>query len=105
MSSISHVEAENSSAKSLFNCPPPPGGEVNLVATENGPMLIRKSDSIIGATLAAHGRFEEDTLVDVTSFLRLNHGFTPSNLSISGPISELLFCGPLGAVTLRLEWR
>jgi len=77
MISISHDEAEKSSAKSLFNCPPPPGGEVNLVATENGPMLVRKADSIIGSMLAAHGRFEEDTLVDVTRFLSQNHGFTP----------------------------
>jgi len=77
MTSTSQAQAENSSAKSLFNCPPPPGGEVNLVATENGPMLIRKADSIIGKMLAAHGRFEEDTLVDVTRFLSQNHGFTP----------------------------
>jgi FkbM family methyltransferase len=40
-------------------------------------MLIRKADSIIGSMLAAHGRFEEDTLVDVTRFLSQNHGFTP----------------------------
>ena len=69
--------SRNSVEKSLFGFPPPPGGEVNLVATENGPMLVRKADSIIGSMLAEHGRFEEDTLVDVTSFLRLNHGFTP----------------------------
>ena len=77
MSSIHHEEAENSSAKSLFNCPPPPGGEVILVATENGPMLIRKSDSIIGSMLAANGRFEEDTLVGVNRLLCQKHGFTP----------------------------
>jgi FkbM family methyltransferase len=77
MISISHDEAEKSSAKSLFNCPPPPGGEVNLVATENGPMLVRKADSIIGSMLATHGRFEEDTLIDVTRFLCEKHGFTP----------------------------
>ena len=77
MSSTPHTESENSFAKSLFKCPPPPGGEVNLVATENGPMLIRKSDSIIGSMLAAHGRFEEDTLIDVTRLLCQKHGFTP----------------------------
>jgi len=69
--------SRNSVEKSLFGFPPPPGGEVNLVATENGPMLLRKADSIIGSMLATHGRFEEDTLVDVTRFLRLNYGFTP----------------------------
>ena len=77
MSSISRDEAENSFAKSLFKCPPPPGGEVNLVATENGPMLVRKADSIIGPMLAANGRFEEDTLVDVTRFLCRKYGFKP----------------------------
>ena len=43
MSNISHDEAENSSAKSLFNCLPPLGAEDYLVATENGPMLVRKA--------------------------------------------------------------
>ena len=77
MSNISHNEAENPTAKSLFNCPPPLGGEVNLVVAENRPMLVQKADSIIGSMLATHGRFEEDDLVDVARFLRLNHEFTP----------------------------
>jgi len=69
--------SRNIGGKSLFGFPAPPGGEVNLVATENGPMLVRKADSIIGSMLAAHGRFDGDTVVDVTRFLRQNHGFTP----------------------------
>jgi len=35
MSSIFHNEAKNSFTKALFDCPPRPGGEVNLVAAEN----------------------------------------------------------------------
>jgi len=69
--------SRNSVRKSLFGFPPPPGGEVNLVATENGPMLVRKADLAIGSMLALHGRFEEDTLIDVTRFLCEKHGFTP----------------------------
>jgi hypothetical protein len=40
-------------------------------------MLVRKADLAIGSMLALHGRFEEDTLVDVTRFLCRKHGFTP----------------------------
>jgi len=76
MSNISHDEAEKSSAKTLFNCPPPPGEKRNLVATENGFMLVRKEDLVIGSMLAIQGRFQKDNLVDVTRFLRQNHEFT-----------------------------
>jgi FkbM family methyltransferase len=40
-------------------------------------MLVRKADSIIGPMLSANGRFEEDTLVDVTRFLCRQYGFKP----------------------------
>ena len=98
MKGISNEEAENTLAKSFFKCPPPPGGEVNLVETENGPMLVRKSDTIISSMLAEHGRFEEDALVDVTSFLCQKHGFTPKQFvdigaNIGTHILRAIRCG------------
>jgi FkbM family methyltransferase len=67
--------SRNESARSLFGFPGPPGGDVLLAASQLGPMVVRRADSVIGRSLIEHGRWEEDDLVEVVRFLRRSRGF------------------------------
>ncbi len=67
----------NNAAGSLYGRPPAVGGAVRLVDTENGPMLVRSDDSVIGYSLLQRGTFEEGRVSEVVRFLRERHRFNP----------------------------
>jgi hypothetical protein len=73
MPTVSH----NTAADSLFGRPPAVGGAVRLVDTDNGPMLVRSDDSVIGSSLRTRGTFEEGRVSEVVRFLRTRHRFHP----------------------------
>lgn len=68
----------NAAAGSLFGRPQALGGAVRLVDTDNGPMLVRADDSVIGESLRQRGTFEEGRVSEVVRFLRGRCGFNPS---------------------------
>jgi FkbM family methyltransferase len=67
--------SRNVAAASLFGLPSAPGGRVRLADTQQGPMLVRAADRVIGARLLAAGRFEEDQVTEVVRHLRRTREF------------------------------
>jgi FkbM family methyltransferase len=49
-----------------------------LADTDNGPMLVRQDDTVIGRALRQDGHFEEAVLCDVVRFLVAGYGFRPT---------------------------
>jgi FkbM family methyltransferase len=76
--------SRNDAKSSLFGFPKSPAGDVLLVESQLGPMVIHQADTVIGRSLHDHGRWEEDGLKDVVRFLRRTHGFTPHTFLAAG---------------------
>jgi FkbM family methyltransferase len=91
--------SRNSGGKSLFGFPTPPGGEVNLVATENGPILVRKADSIIGSMLGPKKKQSHEGIR--AALLRMAKILKKDSLSKTPGIILEQATGNLWVVTLK----
>lgn len=68
--------SRNAPPASLFGVPGPPGGDVLLVRSHLGPVLVREADGVIGRSLRTRGHWEEGCVADVVRFLRRHRHFT-----------------------------
>lgn len=73
------MPAANLRRESPFGPPGAGSGDrgVVLADTDNGPMLVYRTDTVIGRFLRERGAFEEALVDDVVRFLRRRYGFRP----------------------------
>ena len=72
--------SRNTPRKALFKPETIRGRRLALTDTDNGPMVVRRDDAVIGRALRHRGAFEEAAVRDVVGFLMPKYAFRPTLL-------------------------